>query len=61
MGTIKADTPLTEIARMPGVADLMMPERGHFAKALQLEAQGEHTEAEARLEKAVEAEAARRA
>jgi len=49
---------LSEVTKLPGVADLQpLRCRAAFAKALKLEAEGKHKEAEEQLSIAVAAEA----
>ena len=43
---------ITEIAKMPGVSDLPTMQKGKFAQALRLEAQGKHEEANIKLNEA---------
>jgi hypothetical protein len=48
---------LLEVAQLPGVKDLPLQVRRHFAKALNAEREGDTTLAEVELHRAVEAEA----
>lgn len=47
---------ISEVAKLPGVADLPTLVRGRFAQALMAEAAGDHAKAQAKLDEAVEAE-----
>lgn len=47
---------LVELVRLPGVSDLPVQVKWHFAKALNAEREGDTTLAEVELHKAVEAE-----
>jgi hypothetical protein len=49
---------LLEVAQLPGVKDLPLQARRHFAKAIIAEMEGDTTLAEVELHRAVEAEAA---
>jgi hypothetical protein len=59
MGTdYTKDTGLSEMSKLPGIADLPSAVKVPFIKSLKAEEVGNHTEAEAQFAKAIEAEAA---
>ena len=53
-----SDMKLTDIANLPGVADLKMTVKAPFIRALRLEERGDHAGAAIALDKAVDAEEA---
>lgn len=48
---------LSEMRKLPGIADLPIKVAGPFIKALRLEDEGKHAEAADQLDKAIAAEA----